>query len=361
MKDTIPVRRGEELDTYTLEKYLRQHLNELPDNDLTIEQFSSGASNLTYQLTIGNWQGVLRRPPLGPVAPKAHDMQREYTILKELHPVFPAAPQPFLYCDDESVIDSPFFIMERRNGIVLNTEFPKSIEPSQQLCRKISEQMVDTLVKLHQVDYKKTALAQMTKPEGFMERQVDGWITRYERAKTDEVTGVEELKKWMRSNIPMSQDATVIHYDFKLNNTMFSEDLSQIVGLFDWEMTTVGDPMADLGAAMSYWVVEDDPDVLKYAMGKPPVTVLPGFMTREEFVKSYAEKSGRDVSQFHFYLAFAYFKLAVICQQIYYRWKKGQTTDERFAKLNQFVQILIQQALNCIPEIHFSERSVKNE
>ncbi|SES01565.1 Predicted kinase, aminoglycoside phosphotransferase (APT) family [Salipaludibacillus aurantiacus] len=345
MEDTIPVRQGEEINNAALEKYLREKLDGLPDSRLLIEQFSSGASNLTYQLSVGEWQAVLRRPPLGPVAPKAHDMQREYTVLKELHPVFPAAPQPFLYCDDESVIGSPFFIMERRNGVVLNTEFPEGTDVSEELCRKISEKMVDTLVELHTIDYKKTGLVQMTKPDGFMERQVEGWITRYERAKTGEIAGVEQLKNWLMANIPVSREATVIHYDFKLNNTMFSEDFSEVTGLFDWEMTTVGDPLADLGAAMSYWIVKDDPQPLQYAMGKPPVTVMPGFMSREEFVKTYAEKSGRDVSEFHFYLAFAYFKLAVICQQIYYRWKKGQTQDKRFANLDRFVDLLIQQAL----------------
>ncbi|WP_280770450.1 phosphotransferase family protein [Salipaludibacillus daqingensis] len=344
MKDTIPVRKGEELDTTKLERFVRDYISGLPENKMTVEQFSSGASNLTYELTIGSWQGVLRRPPHGPVAPKAHDMKREYTILRELHPVFPIAPKPFVYSDDDSIVGSPFFIMERREGIVLDTEFPKGMKPTEETCRRISETMVDTLVQLHDVDYKQTSLAEMTKPDGFMERQVHGWIKRYERAKTDEIPGVESLKAWMITNIPASQEATVIHYDYKLNNAMFSDDFSKMIGLFDWEMTTVGDPLADLGAAMSYWLEEDDPDLLKYALGKPPVTVLPGFMTREEFVQAYAEKSGRDVSHFHFYFTFALFKLAVICQQIYARWKKGQTNDERFAKLNYFVQQLIDQA-----------------
>jgi len=345
MKDTIPVRKGEELDTKKLERFVRDNMRELPENKMTVEQFSSGASNLTYELTIGSWQGVLRRPPHGPVAPKAHDMKREYTMLRELHPVFPIAPKPFVYSDDDSIVGSPFFIMERREGVVIDTEFPKGMKPTEEMSQRISETMVDTLVQLHDVDYKQTGLAEMTNPDGFMERQVHGWIKRYERAKTDEISGLESLKTWMITNLPPSQEATVIHYDFKLNNAMFSDDFSKMIGLFDWEMTTVGDPLADLGVAMSYWLQEDDPDLLKYALGKPPVTVLPGFMTREEFVQAYAEKSGRDVSHFHFYFTFALFKLAVICQQIYARWKKGQTNDERFAKLNDFVQQLIRQAV----------------
>ncbi|PTL39254.1 phosphotransferase family protein [Alkalicoccus saliphilus] len=345
MKDTIQVRKGEELDTAKLERFIRENVEGVPEKKMNVEQFSSGASNLTYELTIGSWQGVLRRPPHGPVAPKAHDMKREYTVLRELHPVFPIAPKPFIYSDDDSIVGSPFFIMERREGIVLDTAFPKGMEPTEEIGRRISETMVDTLVRLHDVDYKSTALADMTNPEGFMERQVHGWIKRYERAETDEIPEIESLKTWMKANIPASQKATVIHYDYKLNNAMFSEDFSEMVGLFDWEMTTVGDPLADLGAAMSYWLQADDPDVLKYALGKPPVTVLPGFMTREEFVQGYAEKSGRDVSHFHFYFTFALFKLAVICQQIYARWKKGQTQDERFAELNYFVQQLIERAV----------------
>jgi len=341
--DTIPVRDGEELDKQKLEQFIKKNINDLSDDPLFVEQFGTGHSNLTYQLSIGDWEAVLRRPPLGPVAPKAHDMQREFTILKELNPIFPLAPKPYLY--NETLLDAPFFLMERRRGIVLDTSFPEGVQPTEDLCRSISETMVDTLVDLHSIDYKKTNLADVTHPDGFMERQVHGWIKRYNRSKTDDLPGIDELTNWMASNIPKSQSPTVIHYDYKLNNAMFAhDDYSKIVGLFDWEMTTVGDPLADLGAAMGYWLQQDDPDILKVGMGKAPVTVMPGFITRDEFIQSYAKKSGRDVSQMNFYLTFAYFKLAVICQQIYYRWKMGQTTDERFRHLNQFVASLIAHA-----------------
>lgn len=346
MTDTMPVRKGEELDKSSLERFIRQEISGLPDEEMIVKQFSSGASNLTYELSIGSWKGVLRRPPHGPVAPKAHDMFREYTILRALHPVFPIAPKPFLYSDDQSIIDSSFFIMERRHGRILDTAFPDDITPTKERCRKISETMVDTLVRLHDVDYRQTELAKMTNPDGFMERQVHGWIKRYDQAKTDEIAEIDRLKAWLIANIPPSQEATVIHYDYKLNNAMFSDDFTEVVGLFDWEMTTVGDPLADLGAAMSYWLEADDPDALKYALGKPPVTVMSGFMTREEFVDAYARKSGRDITHYPFYFTFALFKLAVICQQIYARWKHGYTTDERFAKLNRFVELLIQRAQN---------------
>lgn len=342
---TIPVRTGEELDNPALENFLRNHIENLPLGELKVQQFGTGHSNLTYALQIDGWEAVLRRPPLGPVAPKAHDMEREFKILSALHPIFKTAPKPFVFSDDESIIGSPFFVMERRHGIVLDTEFPKGIRPTKELGRKISEKMVDTLVKLHALDYAKTPLADIAKPEGFMQRQVEGWIGRYERSQTDDIEGVEQLKEWMLTNIPVSQEPAIIHYDFKLNNALFSEDFSEMTGLFDWEMTTVGDPLADLGAAMSYWIQADDPDLLKHGLGKAPVTVLDGFYSREEFIRSYGEKSGRDVSNMNFYLTFAYFKLAVIIQQIYYRYKKGQTQDSRFAHFDQFVKSLMQHAL----------------
>ncbi|HSJ38811.1 MAG TPA: phosphotransferase family protein [Planococcus sp. (in: firmicutes)] len=342
---TIPVREGEEIDRGKLQEFLWASIDGLPEGELEIRQFGAGHSNLTYALKIGDWEGVLRKPPLGPVAPKAHDMEREFKILQSLAPVFPAAPKPYVFSDDPTIAGSPFFVMERRHGIVLDTEFPEGMEVTAAMGRKISEKMVDTLVELHAIDPSQTALAEMAKPEGFLERQVSGWIGRYERAKTDDIEEVEALKKWMVDNIPESQEPTIIHYDFKLNNAMFNDDFSEITGLFDWEMTTVGDPLADLGAAMSYWIQGDDPELLKNGMGKPPVTVNDGFYSREEFIRSYAEKSGRDVSQIDFYLTFAYFKLAVIVQQIYFRYKNGQTKDPRFANFDRFVKSLIRYAL----------------
>lgn len=345
--DTISIRKGEEIDRKTIEQFIRRQLPNIPNEPLLIEQFSAGRSNLTYQLKIGDWEAVLRRPPLGPVAPKAHDMEREYNIIKEIHPYFSAAPEPYLFAD-ESIIGSPFFLMERKHGVLLDTEFPEGTEVTPETCKNISKTMVDRLVSLHSIDYKKTKLVEMTKPDGFMERQVHGWIGRYERAKTEDIPHVEELKKWMIDHIPTSQSPSIIHYDFKLNNAMFNEELTEMVGLFDWEMTTVGDPLADLGVAMSYWTEHDDSDLLKRGMGKPPITTYSGFMTRSEFIQAYAKKSGRDVSNMDFYLTFAYFKLAVICQQIYYRFKKGQTQDERFANLHLFVANLIQYARSNI-------------
>lgn len=344
-KNTIPVRKGEELNSERLEIFLRENLEGLPNGPLEIEQFPAGLSNLTYSLKIGDWEAVLRRPPLGPVAPKAHDMKRESHILSKVHPVFPLAPKPFLFVANEEIVGSPFFVMERRHGVVLDKEIPFEWDVSEDDFKNISETMVDTLVALHDIDVERAGLDDIGHPDGFMERQVHGWIKRYERSKTDDIEEVEGLQKWLIDQLPPSPEPALIHYDFKLNNALFSpDDPSILTGIFDWEMSTVGDPLADLGVAMSYWTNADDPDILKYGQGKPSVTVKPGFLSREQFIEAYAKKSGRDVSNIHYYLTFAYFKLAVIVQQIYYRWKKGQTEDERFAKLDQSVRSLIQYA-----------------
>jgi aminoglycoside phosphotransferase (APT) family kinase protein len=344
--DTIKVREGEELNKGKLQDFIQNHVEDAPSGSLEIEQFGSGHSNLTYLLKIGEWEAVLRRPPLGPVAPKAHDMNREYNIIDSIYPVFPVAPKPYIFSEDETIIGSPFFIMGRKKGIVLNSCIPDWVNYDSELGRKISELMVDKLVELHQIDYTKTSMADITNPNGFMERQVTGWIKRYEKSKTNEIQGVAEVTKWLEKNIPVSPYPSIIHYDYKLNNAMFSNNFSEMVGLFDWEMTTVGDPLADLGVALSYWVKEDDPDELKNGFGESPVTIKEGFFTRDEFIQSYAIKSGRDLSNINFYLTFAYFKLAVICQQIYFRYKKGQTNDQRFAHLGEFVSNLIQISLS---------------
>ncbi|WAH36130.1 phosphotransferase family protein [Alicyclobacillus dauci] len=348
MADTIPVRAGEGIDLAPLEKYLRSTFRDLPSGELELTQFPTGASNLTYALKVGDWEAVLRRPPLGPVAPKAHDMGREFRVLQALVGHFQLAPKPLAFCDDHSVLGAPFFLMERRHGIVLNTDFPTGVTPTRDLGRRLSQQMVNELVGLHQVDYTKTDLVHMTRPEGFMKRQVDGWISRYNRAKTDDVQGVEELMKWLADGVPEESGCAIIHYDYKFNNAMFNRELTQMVGLFDWEMTTVGDPLADLGAAMSYWLQADDPEMLKVGLGKPPITIKDGFFTRREFIEAYAQQSGRDVSRSHFYVTFAFFKLAVIIQQIYYRYKAGQTNDSRFMNMNHGVAALVEWALQSV-------------
>ncbi len=340
MSDTIQVREGEDFDLEAVERQLRENIEGLPEGDLEVRQFPSGASNLTYLVKIGDWKGVLRRPPLGPVPPKAHDMGRESSILMKLHEAFPLAPKPYFFTDDESIIGAPFYVMEQREGVTIDAEFPEGVEPTEELCRGISRIVADTLVELHAVDWREAGLGEIGKPEGFLERQVNGWIKRYEGAKTDEIEEVGSLTDWLAKDIPESPEPTIIHNDYKLNNLVLNpEDLTEVRAVLDWEMATIGDPLFDLAVSLSYWVEEGDSQELKEVL--PTVTEAPGFWTRKEFVDYYAEKSGRDLSQMHWYMVFGYFKLAVILQQIYARWHKGQTKDERFANFNERVRNLI--------------------
>ncbi|HZF59015.1 MAG TPA: phosphotransferase family protein [Rubrobacter sp.] len=345
MSEIIDVREGEDFDAKTVERYLRERVDGLPEGELEVRQFPSGASNLTYLLKIGYWEGVLRRPPLGPVPPKAHDMGRESGVLAKLNAVFPLAPKPYFFCEDESVIGAPFYVMERRTGVVLDDSFPEAIEPDEELCRGVSRAVADILVELHAVDLEASGLGDLGRPEGFLQRQTEGWISRYDKAKTDEIREVGPLMDWLAANVPESPEPTVIHNDYKLNNLVLDpDDLTEVRAVLDWEMATVGDPLFDLAVSLSYWVEPGDSDELKAVM--PTVTATPGFMTRKEIIDRYAEESGRDLSEMHWYVVFGYFKLAGILQQIFARWKNGQTKDERFATFDERVRTLILHAEN---------------
>ena len=345
MSETVDVRKGEDFDLGAVERYLREYIEDLPDGELEVSQFPSGASNLTYLLKISDWEGVLRRPPLGPVPPKAHDMGRESGILSKLGAVYPLAPRPYFFCEDEAVIGAPFYVMERRTGTVLDDSFPDGIEPDEELCRGISRTVVDTLVRLHAVDFEVAGLGDLGKPEGFLERQTEAWISRYDKAKTEDIEKVGPLTEWLARDVPESPPPTVIHNDYKLNNLVLDpEDLTEVRAVLDWEMATLGDPLFDFAVSLSYWIEPDDPDELKAVM--PTVTVTPGFMTRKELIDRYAEQSGRDLAEMHWYVVFGYFKLAAILQQIFARWKNGQTEDERFADFGERVRMLILHAEN---------------
>lgn len=339
-EETIAVRTGEEFDLQKVEQYLRKHIEGIGEGALQVWQFPSGASNLTYLVKIGDWEGVLRRPPFGPVPPKAHDMQRESGLLQKIHPVFPLAPMPYVFCDDQSILGVPFYVMERRKGVVVNNTFPLGVNPTEDLCRQLSLTVVETLVQIHAIDWRAAGLSEFGHPDGFLARQVKSWIERYFRAQTDELPQVEPLTRWLAAHIPESPPATLIHNDFKLNNMLLNpHDLSKPSAVLDWEMTTIGDPLFDLAISLSYWANSSDPEVLQKVL--PTVTTFPGFIDRERFMEIYAQKSGRDLSSMHFYMTFAYFKLAVIIQQIYVRWKRGQTQDERFAAFGDRVHNLI--------------------
>lgn len=342
--DTIEVRSGEQFDLAKVEQYIRAHIPGIGSGTPELRQFPSGASNLTYLVRLGDWEGVLRRPPFGPVAPKAHDMQRESDLLKHIHPVFPLAPRPYFFCNDLEIMGVPFYVMERRKGVVLNDSFPQDSEVTPDLCRRISETVVDTLAEIHAIDWQAAGLAAFGHPAGFLERQLTGWIERYARSQTDESPDVSFLTRWLLDHIPTSPAPALIHNDFKLNNMLLSaQDLARPVAVLDWEMTTIGDPLFDFAISLCYWVQADDPAELRAIL--PTITHHPGFLSRAELMERYAAKSGRDLSPLHFYLTFAYFKLSVILQQIYIRWRRGQTQDPRFAVFGSRIRVLVDHAI----------------
>src|ERR671938_195730 len=292
MIETIEVREGEDFDLTAAERCIREHVEGLPEGELEVKQFPSGASNLTYLVKIGDWEGVLRRPPLGPVPPKAHDMERESRLLMKLHEAYPLAPKPYFFTDDESIIGAQFYVMELRKGVIVDDSFPKGVEATEELCRGVSRMVADTLIELHAVDWKEAGLEELGRPENFLERQVKGWISRYDKARTEDVEEVETLTDWISKDIPESSPATIVHNDFKLNNLVLNpDDLTEVRDVLDSEMTTIGDPLFDLAVSLSYWVEPGDSQELKKVL--PTVTDTAGFMTRKEFIDYYAEKSGR--------------------------------------------------------------------
>jgi aminoglycoside phosphotransferase (APT) family kinase protein len=354
IEDTSRIRSGEEIDPNSLGQYLTARLPDIladesldPGAPLQIEQFPGGHSNLTYLVRFGGREFVLRRPPFGPVAPTAHDMPREYRLLSAINPVFKLAPRPYLLCEDGSVIGAPFYLMERRRGLVVRRDIPPEIGDDLGLRRRVSESIVDTLATLHAVDIVSTGLAGIGKPAGFMQRQIKGWSDRWQRAKSTEVAEIDQVVKWLSDRLPADPDPhnspTLVHNDFKLDNVMLDyPDPSKVVAVLDWEMCTVGDPLADVGLLLCYWAEKGDPEARRESIS--PVTTEPGWMTRQEIVARYAQQTGRDLSGVAFYETFALFKIAVVLQQIYIRYLKGQTHDERFKDFDRRVAGLAQAA-----------------
>lgn len=342
-------RSGEALDVQEVGDYLRAHVPELAEaGPLVVEQFPLGHSNLTYLLRIGETELVLRRPPFGAKRIKAgHDMGREFKILSCLHRVYAPAPRPYVYCEDESVMGCPFYVMERKKGIILRKDLPQGMTIDPATMERLCTSLVDNLVAIHDIDYAAVGLGDLGRPEGFITRQVNGWADRYEKSQTDDLPEVEPVVRWCREHIPVSPPPTLIHNDYKYDNVVLDpEDVTRIIGVLDWEMSTVGDPLLDLGVTLSYWIQRDDPQDLQLA--RFGVTHLDGNLTREQILSRYAEKTGRDISNIHFYFAFALFKLAVVAQQIYYRYAKGFTQDERFALMIEGVKILLKYTTRVI-------------
>ncbi len=340
--DTIPVRADEQLDESRLAAYLRGQLDG-SDQPLMVRQFGGGAANLTYLLDYGTHQYVLRRPPLGPVAPAAHDMRREYRVLSVLHRAFPLAPRAFLFCEDAAVIGAPFFVMERRKGVVVRKSLPDEFATLPDAPRRMSAALVDTLADLHAVDYAALGLESLGKPAGFITRQVEGWYGRWHNAKVDDLPEMERVYRWLADNLPPDGAPALIHNDYKLDNVMLAADNpGQMVAVFDWDMCTLGDPLSDLGALLTYWSQPDDPPYLQAAAMMPVGDRR--FLTRDELVQRYAARSGRDVSPIPFYHAMGLFRLVVIAAQIYVRYRRGQTQDTRFEAFGMTIPLLARRA-----------------
>ncbi len=336
---TAAIREGEELDARRLEPYLRRELG-VSGGEFSVEQFPGGHSNLTYLVRLGGREIVLRRPPFGTKVKSAHDMGREYAILSRLHPVYPPAPAALLFCEDEGVIGAKFYAMERVRGVILRQQKPEGFSATPAEVGRICRGLAENLATLHAVDWRAVGLDVLQKKEGsFVQRQVDGWIRRLADAKTEELPVLDEAFAWCQAHMPPDVDAVLIHNDYKFDNVILDpNDLARIIGVLDWEMSTIGDPLFDLGVTLGYWMNPDEP--MEMGSSSSFLTRMPGALTRKEFAEAYAAKSGRDVSDMHWYYAFALAKLAVVLQQIYYRYHHGHTHDQRFAGMNQGVRLL---------------------
>jgi aminoglycoside phosphotransferase (APT) family kinase protein len=340
--ETIQVRAEERLDTARLEPYLRAHL---PDTDgpLEIAQFGGGHANLTYLVRFGTREYVLRRPPLGPVPPGAHDMRREHRVLSTLHAGYPLAPRSYLLCTDHDVIGADFFVMERRHGFAFRATIPAPWSERPDVLRGVGLSLVDNLAALHAVDPAGVGLGELGKPEGFVERQLRGWTDRWSKALTDDVDRGEAFVARLAERLPASRRTALVHNDYKLDNTLLDPaDPARTVAVLDWDMCTQGDPLMDLGQLLALWSESGEEGE---SMGRRMPTWYAGFPNRREVVERYAQRSGADLSELTWYVQFNVFRYAVILQQIYVRYVRGQTHDERFRDFGTVVNALMRRGL----------------
>ena len=335
------IRAGEEIDPQKLLNFLKDRI-ENSSAEISIQQFPSGYSNLTYLIKAGEQEYILRRPPFGAKIKSAHDMEREYNVLLLLqNAAFTKVPEPVLFCDDENIIGAKFYLMKRVNGVILRNRVPKGMTIEPATFNRLSKSAIDQLVQLHKIDIKSTGLDKLGKPEGYVQRQVEGWTKRYFNAQTDDLKEMNEAAEWMAKNIPATSSVSFIHNDYKYDNLVLDpENLTEIKAILDWEMATVGDPLMDLGTTLAYWAEPTDSDALKPFN----LTWMPGNMLRKEMADYYAKKSGNDLKDIIFYYVFGSFKVGVICQQIYYRYKQGHTQDPRFAMLIHVIKACAENA-----------------
>lgn len=342
------VRKGEELPEQKLLQFLfEKELITSISSELEVNQFTHGYSNLTYQLTIENKNFVLRKPPLGAIK-RGHDMNREFRVQNALFESgFSTVPEMYCYTDDVSILGSEFYIMEKVDGIILNYKEAKQRNIPQVDYKIIANTWLDTFVALHQINYKDVGLQDLGNPEGYVKRQVTNWSKQYLKAKTQEVDAADFVMEWIEKHQPTKYEHCLIHNDYKYDNVVFKDDSWQnIIAILDWEMATLGDPLMDLGTSLGYWTVASDHDFVK--QGIPSPTLFKGNPTRSEIVELYAKKSGKSIQNIVFYYAFGLFKIAVIAQQIFFRFSKGLTTDPRFAQLDKASELCCNLALKAI-------------
>ncbi|MFZ5521992.1 MAG: phosphotransferase family protein [Pseudomonadota bacterium] len=334
------VRPGEELNVPALDAWMKQQvpgLVGLPQ----ITQFSGGASNWTYRLQYpasGRPDGathdfILRRPPAGTKAKSAHDMAREYRVQKALKPVYPVVPTMIGLCQDESVIGSEFYVMERLAGIIPRKNLPRGLKLDEPTTRRLCLNVLDQLIALHRVDAPAAGLGDLGRGAGYCRRQIDGWSDRYEKARTWNVPSYRRVRAWLAANVPDDVATCVIHNDWRFDNVVLAaDDPTRVIGVLDWEMATLGDPLMDLGSALAYWVQADDNALMQATRRQP--THLPGMLRRQEVIEHYLDRSGLgarvDLRDFTFYEVYGLFRLAVIAQQIYYRYHHRQTRNPAF-------------------------------
>ncbi len=325
------VRSGEQLDWARLERYLRQHLD--VDGGLEVLQFPNGSANLTYLLRFGATELVLRRPPFGTVAPGAHDMRREHRVLSRLWSAFDRAPRAFLFCDDPDVIGADFVVMERRTGVVVRSAIPAAMAGHADVGRRVGLALVDAMAELHILDPGTAGVGDLGRPDGFVARQVDGWRTRWSLVRPEDgPPAMDELPDRLVASMPSPTRPSIVHNDLKLDNCQFDPtDPDRVQSIFDWDMTTLGEPLVDLGTLLNYWPDPSDPP-------DPPRVSHEGLLamglpTRAELIARYAEQTGIDVSSVGWYEAFAQWKTGVVVQQLYRRFERGESTDERMATI----------------------------
>jgi aminoglycoside phosphotransferase (APT) family kinase protein len=331
-EDARPVRTEDSFDVKAMDVWLRhQPDTDLPDALPEVRQFAGGASNLTYLLRYpGRSELILRRPPAGAKAASAHDMAREFHIQRALAPVFPYVPKMVALCQDQAVIGSDFYVMERIQGTILRARLPRDLHLDAPAARRLCNSAVERLVELHRIDPQAAGLAHLSKGPGYVRRQVQGWSERYRSARTWNVPRFERVMSWLQEHQPTDVGLRVIHNDFRFDNLVLGPgDPEQIVGVLDWEMATVGDPLMDLGGALAYWVQADDDRVMRSALRRQP-TDAPGMLTRGEVVERYAQRAGVQIGEWGFYEVFGLFRLATIIQQIYRRYHLRQTRNPAF-------------------------------